>query len=235
MSEPSAELRAVIASDNFLTREGLGCLLSGVQGIEVVARVDSHPETLAAVRKYRPDVLIVGIRTPRVNAEAALGAAQKLRAQHPNIGVVVIAEAGDGYALELLRSGAAGVGYLLDDRVGDLETLLSAVHGAHAGDTVLDPSIVNALVRRRLPSALDALSVRELDVLAEMASGYANNEISRHLAVSKKAVEGHVTSIFRKLRVPDAKRFDRRVAAVLTYLQACGELASQGSSPSAAL
>ena len=151
MSEPSAVLRIVIASDNFLTREGLGCLLSGVRGIEIVARVDSHPETLAAVRQYRPDVLIVGIRTPRVNAEAALSAAQQLRSQYPNIGVVVIAEAGDGYALELLRSGAAGVGYLLDDRIGDLETLLSAVHGAHAGDTVLDPSIVNALVRRRCP------------------------------------------------------------------------------------
>jgi len=233
MPEPPTALRAVIASDNFLTREGLGCLLSGVRSIEVVARVDSHPETLIAARKYRPDVLIVGIRTPRVNAEAALGAAQQLRAEHPRIGVVVIAEAGDGYALELLRSGAAGVGYLLDDRVGDLETLLSAIHGAHAGDTVLDPSIVNALVRRRLPSSLDALSMRELDVLAEMANGYANNEIARHLTVSKKAVEGHVTSIFRKLRVPDAKRFDRRVTAVLAYLQASGELASKDGFPEA--
>lgn len=231
MPEPSAVLRAVIASDNFLTREGLGCLLSGIQGIQVVARVDSHPETLVTARKYRPDVIIVGIRTPRINAEAALSAAQQLRAQHPRIGVVVIAEAGDGYALELLRSGAAGVGYLLDDRIGDLETLLSAVHGANAGDTVLDPSIVNALVRRRLPSVLDALSMRELDVLAEMATGYANNEIAQHLAVSKKAVERHVTSIFRKLRVPDTKRFDRRVAAVLTYLHASGELAGQDGSP----
>ena len=227
MSEPSAALRVVIASDNFLTREGLGCLLSGARGIEIIARVDSHPETLTAIRQYRPDVLIVGIRTPRVNAEAALSAAQQLRSQYPNIGVVVIAEAGDGYALELLRSGAAGVGYLLDDRVGDLETLLSAIHGAHSGDTVLDPSIVNALVRRRPPTALDALSIRELDVLAEMAGGYANDEIARHLAVSKKAVERHVTSIFRKLRVPDARRFDRRVSAVLAYLQASGELAGQ--------
>ena len=139
MSEPSAVLRVAIASDNFLTREGLGCLLSGARSIEIVARVNSHPETLTAIRQYRPDVLIVGIRTPRVNAEAALSAAQRLRSQYPNIAVVVIAEAGDGYALELLRSGAAGVGYLLDDRIGDLETLLSAVHGAHAGDTVLDP------------------------------------------------------------------------------------------------
>ena len=116
MSEPSAGLRVVIASDNFLTREGLGCMLSGARGIEIVARVDGHPQTLAAVRQYRPDVLIVGIRTPGVNAEAALSAAQQLRSQYPNIGVVVIAEAGDGYALELLRSRAAGVGYLLDDR-----------------------------------------------------------------------------------------------------------------------
>ncbi len=226
MSETPVVLRLVIASDNFLTREGLSCLLSGVRSIEIVARVDSHPETLDAVRRYRPDVLIVGIRTPLVNAEAALSAAQRLRAQHPEIGVVVIAEAGDGYALELLRGGAAHVGYLLDDRVGDLETLLSAVHGAHAGDTVLDPSIVNALVRRRLPSALDALSMRELDVLAEMANGHANNQIARHLAVSEKGVEKHVTSIFRKLSVPESKRVDRRVTAVLAYLQAIGELST---------
>jgi len=232
MSEPPTVLRVVIASDNYLTREGLGCLLSTVRSIDIVARVDSHAETLDAIRQYRPDVLIVGIRTPRVNAEATLSAAQRLRAEDADIGVVAIAEAGDGYALELLRSGAAHVAYLLDDHVGDLETLVSAIHAAHAGDTVLDSSIVNALVRRRLPSALDVLTIRELDVLAEMASGYANNEVARHLAVSQKAVERHVTSIFRKLRVPDSKRFDRRVTAVLTYLQAIGEL-SQSGSPSA--
>jgi len=154
-----------------------------------------------------------------------------LRAEHPSIAVVVIAEEGDGYALELLRSGAARVGYLLDDRVGDLEALLSAIHGAHAGDTILDPSIVNALVRRRQPSALDVLSMRELDVLAEMGKGHANNEIARRLATSTKTVERHVTSIFRKLHAPDAKRFDRRVTAVLIYLQATGELVNQAASP----
>lgn len=227
MSETPTLLRAVIASDNFLTREGLNCLLNGVHGIEVVARVDSHPETLDSVRQYRPDVLVVGIRTPRVNAEAALTSAQRLRSENPDLGVVVLAEAGDGYALELLRHGAAHVGYLLDDHVGDLETLISAIHGAHAGDTVLDPSVVNALVRRQLPTALDVLSVRELRVLEEMASGYANIEIARHLAVSKKAVERHVTSIFRKLHSADSKRFDRRVTTVLTYLQTMGELNGQ--------
>jgi DNA-binding NarL/FixJ family response regulator len=218
----------VIASDNFVTREGLACLLGGVPSIEVVGRVDSHPKTLDAVAQYHPDVLVVGMRTPRVNAEAALGSARQLRERDPKLGIVVLAEAGDGYALELLRSGAAHVGYLLDDRVGDVEKLVSAIHGAHAGDTVLDPSIVNALVRRRLPSALDALSIKELDVLAEMASGYANVEIAQHLSVSKKAVERHVTGIFRKLDVPDSKRFDRRVTVVLAYLAATGELTSQG-------
>jgi DNA-binding NarL/FixJ family response regulator len=231
MSESPEVLRVVIASDNFLTREGLGCLLGGVRTIDVVARIDSHPGTLGAVNQFHPDVLIVGIRTPRVNAETALSAAQRLRAEHPSLGVVVVAEAGDGYALELLRNGAAHVGYLLDDHVGDLETLISAVHSARAGDTVLDPSIVNALVRRRSPSALDVLSVRELDVLAEIASGHTNSEIARRSSVSKKAVERHVTSIFRKLDLPDSKRFDRRVTAALTYLQASGELASQGGSP----
>ncbi len=224
MPDTPAVLRTVVASDNFLTREGLACLLRGVENVEVVARVDSHPETIDAVRQYRADVLIVGIRTPRVTAEAALSAAQRLRAEYPDIGVVVIAEAGDGYALELLRCGAAHIGYLLDDRIGDLETVVSAIHGAHAGETVLDPSVVNSLVRRRAPSALDELSSREFNVLAEMANGYANNQIARHLSVSEKGVEKHVTSIFRKLRVPDSKRVDRRVTAVLVYQQAIGEL-----------
>ena len=227
MPETPTVLRAVIASDNFLTREGLSCLLSGVRSIDVVARVNSHPDSLEAVRQYRPDVLVVGIRTPRVNAEAALSSAQRLRAENPSLGVVVLAEAGDGYALELLRNGAAHVGYLLDDHVGDLETLVSAIHGAHGGDTVLDPSVVNALVRRQSPSALDVLTIRELGVLEEIAGGYTNIEIARHLAVSKKAVERHVTSIFRKLNSADSKRYDRRVIAALTYLQAMGELNGQ--------
>jgi len=217
-------VRIVIASDNFLTREGLACLLRGVPGIEVVGRVDSHPETLDAAQRYNPDVLVVGIRTPRMLAEAALDAARRLRVDHPAIGVVVIAEAGDGYALELLRSGAAGVGYLLDNRIGDLETLVDAIRDVHAGQTLLDPSVVNALVRRRFATSLDVLSLRELDVLAAMAKGYANREIAKALSVSPKAVEGHITSIFRKLRAPDPKRFDRRVTAVLTYLHEYGEL-----------
>ncbi|MGA2471991.1 MAG: response regulator transcription factor [Acidimicrobiales bacterium] len=224
MPDTPAVLRTVVASDNFLTREGLACLLRGVESIEVVARVNSHPETIDAIRQYRADVLIVGIRTPRVAAEASLSAAKRLRAEHPDIGVVVIAEAGDGYALELLRCGAAHTGYLLDDRIGDLETVVTAIRGAHAGETVLDPFIVNALVRRRAPSALDELSSREFNVLAEMANGYANNQIARHLSVSEKGVEKHVTGIFRKLRVPDSKRVDRRVTAVLVYQQAIGEL-----------
>jgi DNA-binding NarL/FixJ family response regulator len=224
----SAALRVVIASDNFLTREGLTCLLGTVPGIEVAARVDSHPQTLEAVQKYAPDVLLVGIRTPRARADAALAAARKLRADHPAIGVVVIAEAGDGYALELLRNGAAGIAYMLDDRVGDLPTLVDAIHEVHAGETLLDPSIVNALVRRRLATSLDVLTLRELDVLAEMAKGYTNSEIAKNLSVSKKAIESHLTSIFRKLHA-SGPRFDRRVMAVLTYQQAYGELGHPGS------
>jgi DNA-binding NarL/FixJ family response regulator len=227
MVKPAA-LRVVIASDNFLTREGLTCLLGRVAGIEVVGRVDSHPETLEAAQQYSPDVLVVGIRTPRVGAEVALAAARKLRVGHPEISVVVIAEAGDGYALELLRNGAAGVGYLLDDRVGDLQTLVGAIHEVHAGETLLDPSIVNALVRRRLATSLDVLTLRELDVLAQMAKGYTNSEIAKNLSVSKKAIESHLTSIFRKLHA-SGPRFDRRVMAVLTYQQAYGELGHPGS------
>lgn len=224
MTERNAALRIVVASDNFLTREGLSCLLAGVPGLEVVGRVDSHPETLQAAQRFRPDVLVVGIRTPRIEADASIEAARQLRLEHPTIAVVVIAEAGDGYALELLRNGAAGVAYLLDDRVGDLDTLVSAIREVHVGETLLDPSIVNALVRRRFATSLDVLSIRELDVLAELAKGHTNAEIAKNLSVSKKSVESDVTNIFRKLRTGDARRFDRRVMAVLIYLQAYGEL-----------
>jgi DNA-binding NarL/FixJ family response regulator len=137
--------------------------------------------------------------------------------------VVVIAEAGDGYALELLRNGAAGIAYMLDDRVGDLQTLVDAIHQVHAGETLLDPSIVNALVRRRLATSLDVLTLHELDVLAEMAKGYTNSEMAKNLSASKKAIESHLTSIFRKLHASDP-RIDRRVTAVLTYQHAYGEL-----------
>ena len=231
MPEPSTTLRAVIASDNFLTREGLGCLLSGVPDIEVVARVDSHPETLAAIRKYRPDVLIVGIRTPRVDAEAALGAAQQLRAQHPSLGVVVISEACDGYALELLRSRSRRR-RLPARRPGRRPRNAAQRHPRRPRRRHRSGSF-DRQCPRAAPAALRAGRAHPPGTRRSRRNGGRSRQQRDRPAPDcvTKAVEGHVTSIFRKLRVPDAKRFDRRVAAVLAYLQASGELAAQEAIP----
>jgi DNA-binding NarL/FixJ family response regulator len=223
VAEPAqATIRVVVASDFFLTREGLGCLLAGVPGIEVVGRVDSHAATLEAASRDEPDVVVVGIRAGRAASENTMDAARLLRSDHPAVGVVVVALEGDHFALELLRQGHGGVAFLLDDQISDLDVLTAAIAQARRGQVSLDPAVVDALVRRRSGSRLDELTLRELDVLAEMAKGYRNSAIAENLSISVKAVESHATSIFRKLGVTDQKRVDRRVAAVIAYLETFG-------------
>lgn len=214
--------RVVIASDLFLTREGLACLLSTVEGLDVVACVARHADILAAVREHFPDVVVVSIRAGRLATDETLETAVRLREDHPEIGVVVIALEGDHFALELLRRGSRGSAFLLDDRITDVSVLLTAIAQARKGQVTLEPAIVDALVRRRQGSKLDELTLRELDVLAEMAKGFSNRVVADSLSISVKAVERHVTSIFRKLGDIDPKQFDRRVAAVICYVDAFG-------------
>jgi DNA-binding NarL/FixJ family response regulator len=215
-AQPTA--RVVVASDFFLTREGLACLLAGVPGIEVIGRVDSHAATLEAATRDRPDVIVVGIRAGRAATEDTLAAARHLRTEHPGVGIVVVALQGDHFALELLRQGAGGTAFLLDDRISDLDVLVTAITQARRGQVSLDSAVVHALLTRRGGSRLDELTLRELDVLAEMAKGHCNRVIAENLSISVKAVERHATSIFRKLGVTDL-RVDRRVAAVVAYLE----------------
>jgi DNA-binding NarL/FixJ family response regulator len=215
-AQPTA--RVVVASDFFLTREGLACLLAGVPGIEVIGRVDSHAATLEAATRDRPDVIVLGIRAGRAATEDTLAAARRLRTEHPRVGIVVVALQGDHFALELLRQGAGGAAFLLDDRISDLDVLVTAITQAQRGQVSLDSTVVHALLTRRGGSRLDELTLRELDVLAEMAKGHCNRVIAENLSISVKAVERHATSIFRKLGVTDHQRVDRRVAAVVAYL-----------------
>lgn len=223
MTEPTqATTQVVVASDLFLTREGLACLLAGVPGIEVVGRVDSHAATIEAASRDEPDVIVVGIRAGRAATEQTLAAARRLRSDHPEVGVVVVALEGDHFALELLRRGPGGMAFLLDDRISDLDVLTTAIEQARRGQISLDSGVVDALVRRRSGSRLDELTLRELDVLAEMAKGYRNGAIAENLSISVKAVESHATSIFRKLGVTDHRRVDRRVAAVMAYVETFG-------------
>jgi DNA-binding NarL/FixJ family response regulator len=223
VTEPAEHpIRVVVASDFFLTREGLACLLAGVPGIEIIARVDSHSAALEAAGRDQPDVVVVGIRAGRAATDDTLTAARLLRAEHPGVGIVVVALEGDHFALELLRQGASGMAFLLDDHISDLDILVTAITQTHRGQVTLDSSVVDALIRRRGGSRLDELTLRELDVLAEMAKGYRNRVIAEKLSVSVKAVESHATSIYRKLGVTHEQRVDRRVAAVIAYLETFG-------------
>jgi len=214
--------RVAVASDFFLTREGLACLLSGVDGIEVVARVHSHADIVEAVERDRPDVIVVGIRAGRPATEETLTAAGRLRREHPEVAIVVVALEGDHFAMELLRRGSRGIGFLLDDQITDLVTLVTAIAQARSGQVTLDSAVVDTLIHRRKGSRLDELTLRELDVLGEMAKGHCNRVIAGDLSISVKAVERHVTNIYRKLRDFDPERFDPRVAAVVAYLDSFG-------------
>jgi DNA-binding NarL/FixJ family response regulator len=166
-----------------------------------------------------PDAVIFSIRTPTVTSMATIEAARRLRVDHPTLGVVVISDRGNGFALELLRGGASRVAYLLDERVSDIETVLDALREVRSGQTVLDPSIVDSLIARRDGVAIDDLTVRELDVIEQLAHGLSNRGIAEALNVSIKAVEKYVTIIFRKLQLSDQGDIDRRVSAAVVYLR----------------
>jgi len=220
--------RVAVASDFFLTREGLACLLASVDGVEVVARIDRHADILEMIGRDRPEVIVVGIRAGRPAAEETLAAAGRLRSEHPEVAIVVVALEGDHFAMELLRRGSRGVAFLLDDQISDLLTLVTAITQARGGQVTLDPGVVDALIHGRKGSMLDELTLRELDVLGEMAKGHCNRVIAEDMSISVKAVERHITNIYRKLRGVDPGRYDPRVAAVVAYLDSFGSSSNTG-------
>ena len=215
-------LRIVIAEDNYLVREGVRRLLEDSGRVTVLAGVGTAVELLDAVRRLTPDAVLTDIRMPPTHRMEGIEAAHEIRAGHPGIGVVVLSQhTDDAYALALFEHGSAGLGYLLKDRVGDLDDLVHALLEVSAGGSVIDPLIVDALVRRRRRDdgdPLAGLSPRELDVLREMALGRTNAGIEVALHLSSSTVEKHVNSIFTKLALPETG-VNRRVAAVLAFLQ----------------
>jgi DNA-binding NarL/FixJ family response regulator len=219
---PEHGLRVVIAEDSYLVREGLRRLLEDSGQVCVLACVGTATELLDAVRRLAPDVVLTDIRMPPSHQMEGIEAAHAIRAAHPRTGVVVLSQHTDeGYALALFEQGSAGLGYLLKDRIGDLEDLVHALTEVRGGGSVIDPQIVDALVRRRtrdVSGPLSALSPRELDVLREMALGKTNAAIEQALFLSSSTVEKHVNAIFTKLALPEAG-VHRRVAAVLAFLQ----------------
>jgi DNA-binding NarL/FixJ family response regulator len=216
-------LRVVLADDNYLVREGTRQLLEVSGEIEVLAAVGDPLQLVEAVRALRPQAVLTDIRMPPTFHMEGIEAAHALRAEHPDLGVVVLSQhADDSYALELFRDGTAGLGYLLKERVSERGELVHALHEAAAGRAVIDPAIVEALVLRRSRAAaspLFRLSDRERDVLREMARGSTNPAIARTLALSTSSVEKLIGTIFSKLGLAEEPQVHRRVTAVLAWLQ----------------
>ena len=213
-------MRVVLADDSVLLREGIARLLEDA-GFEVVGQAGNADELLLKVRSYSPDVAVVDIRMPPTHTDEGLHAAREIREKYPGVGVLVLSQYVEpGYAMDLLAESAEGVGYLLKDRVSDVDEFASAVRRVAEGGSALDPTIVSQLVgRRRGTDPIDSLTPREREVLELMAEGRSNSGIASRLVVTERAVEKHVTSIFGKLRLPAAPADHRRVLAVLAYLR----------------
>ena len=213
-------MRVVLAEDSVLLREGIARLLEDA-GFEIVGQVDNPDDLLRRIGFSKPDVAIVDIRMPPTHTDEGLQAARRIRERFPNVGVLVLSQYVEpAYAMELLQESAEGVGYLLKDRVADVDEFAGAVRRVAQGGSALDPTVISQLVgRRRSDDPLSSLTPREREVLELMAEGRSNNGIAERMVVTERAVEKHVTSIFTKLRLPPAAEDHRRVLAVLTYLR----------------
>jgi DNA-binding NarL/FixJ family response regulator len=217
-------LRLVLADDNYLVREGIAALLAEVDEIDLVATVGDPQSLLKAVAEYTPDAVLTDIRMPPTFTSEGIEAAKQIRAEHPTIGVVVLSQYVEAdYAFDLLADGVSGLGYLLKERVSELDDLLRALGDVTRGGSALDPKIVESLIGRRAAddrSPLLGLSDREREVLQEMATGRTNAMIAKTLFMSDRAVEKHIGSVFQKLGLVEEGEVNRRVMAVLKFLEA---------------
>jgi DNA-binding NarL/FixJ family response regulator len=214
-------MRVIVADDSVLLREGLVRLLEEA-GMEVVGQAGDAEELLRKARAHKPDVAVVDIRMPPTHTDEGLQAARVIRSELPEIGVLVLsAYVEEQYAVDLLQDDAEGVGYLLKDRVGDLDRFVEAVRRVADGGSVLDPEVVSQMLgRHRSEDPLSDLTPREREVLALMAEGRTNAAIAAELVITERAVEKHVNGIFGKLDLAVTPEDHRRVLAVLTYLRA---------------
>lgn len=224
--DPLVPLRVIVADDAALLRDGVVRLLERVDDIDVVGTAASYDELLATADALTPDVVVTDIRMPPSGTDEGLRAAAELRRRHPGMGVVVLSQwASPTYALRLLEEGAAGRAYLLKEEVGDVAELAAAVRTTAAGGSSIDPQVIDHLVtaRQRTPqSPLAHLSERELEVLAAMATGKNNAAIAASLYLSERAIEKRINSLLAKLGVNEEPDVNRRVKAVLLWLQAQG-------------
>jgi DNA-binding NarL/FixJ family response regulator len=220
-------LRLVFAEDNFLVRQGTAALLDTVTDLDLVRVVEDSASLLQAVAELEPDAVLTDIRMPPTFTTEGIDAAKRIRARHPRVGVVVLSQYVEtDYAVDLLADGVEGVGYLLKERVSDLDELVHALHEVARGGSALDPKVVEGLLQRKAAetrSPLAALTEREHEVLSEMATGRNNASIARTLFMSDRAVEKHITSVFQKLGLAEEDELNRRVSAVVAFLDAGGQ------------
>jgi DNA-binding NarL/FixJ family response regulator len=215
-------IRVVLAEDHVLLREGMSRLVAASEDLELAGVAADLPELLAVVREQVPDVVVTDIRMPPTGTSEGIQAAAWIREHYPATGVVVLTQyAAPGYAVALLEHGSAGRAYLLKERVGSVEELARAIRAVAAGGSVIDPLVVDELVRARQAerqTGLATLTPRESEILAEMAQGKSNAAVAVSLSVTERAVEKHTNSIFAKLGLSEEKDVNRRVKAVLLYL-----------------
>jgi DNA-binding NarL/FixJ family response regulator len=210
-------MRVVIAEDLVLLREGLASLLAD-SGHEVVAGVGDGDALLAALDQHGPDLAIIDVRMPPTQTDEGVRAAVEARRRRPDAAILILSQyVEERYASDLLSSGARGIGYLLKDRVADVQEFVAAASRVAAGGTVIDPEVVAQLIGR-VQRPVDALTPRETEVLSLMAQGHSNSAIVEQLEISQSAVEKHVRKVFTKLGLPETDQHHRRVLAVLTYL-----------------
>jgi DNA-binding NarL/FixJ family response regulator len=222
VSSAVVTIRVVLAEDHALLRQGLERLLTSAEDIDVVGSAHDLPSLETMVRDLEPDVVITDIRMPPTGTDEGIRFAAQLRRERPTTGVVVLSQHVDaGYALALLAEGSARRGYLLKERVADADELVNAVREVAGGGSRIDAQVVDELVNGRrsaAPTDLDRLTPRELEVLSEMAQGKSNGSIASALVLSERAVEKHTNSIFSKLGLSEERDLNRRVKAVLVYL-----------------
>ncbi len=213
-------MRVVVADDTVLIREGLAALLRE-SGIDVVAKCADPEELLEAVRDHEPDVAIVDVRMPPTHTDEGLQAAREIRAERPDTGVLILSQYLEvGLAMKLLAESAEGLGYLLKDRVTDLDDFVSALRRVADGGSALDPLVVQQLLSRQRPDdPVAKLTPREREVLELMAAGSSNQGIAEKLVITVGVVEKYVSSIFEKLALPTTRSESRRVLAVLMFLR----------------
>jgi DNA-binding NarL/FixJ family response regulator len=215
-------LRIILAEDNILVREGIRRAIEADRELELVAICGDLGSLLAAVEEHLPDVVVTDIRMPPDQSDEGIRAARQLRDSHPDVGVLVLSQFDEpGYAVALLGEGSRGRGYMLKDRVADLDQLSAAIRDIAHGGSVIDPAVVDNLVNARHKSRnspLTTLTAREQEVLAEIAKGKSNAAIGASLYLSERAVEKHINSIFSKLGLTQEQDTHRRVKAVLMWL-----------------